>query len=220
MGRMNRLVSKWAALVMTTAAALSLGCSHELPPAMAPTAATSQTVPDHEATIVMVRPESRCDTADYSIVVDDRGQFIGNLGPGTQLTVAMSPGTHVFYAWSNRDLRFEAHPEFNPVAAIRVNVAPLQTYHVALIVHESTATSRGCNRYAFVDMVPVRANGPYCEDLQGWLKSTKPLAADGQAGQAMLAANSAMTQSYLDLGRAKLQQLDERRARREVESAR
>ena len=49
--------------------------------------------------------------------------------------------------------------------------------------------------------------------------STQRLAADADAGQALLAADQEGVRSYLELGRTRLQRADERRAQREAEKA-
>jgi hypothetical protein len=211
----NRL---WLAPVM---AAFLLGCEREVPPAMAP-AATLPPLSPGNASVVFVRPTSPCDTSDYSIIVDERGRFVGSTSPGSRAAVSVAPGTHVFYSWSNSDLRIDGLPEFNPVAAVRVSASAEAPSYIGLIVRERQSTVTRCDRYAVVDMFSVRPGRRFWDELPEWLSSTKPLVADYREGQALLNANPAMLQSDLELGRAKLALLDDlwaRQSRQDAERA-
>jgi hypothetical protein len=162
-----------------------------------------------DASVVFVRPESSCDGGDYSIVVDDHGRFVGNVAPGTRVSVPVRPGTHIFYAWSSLDLRVEKEPNFNPVAAVRVNAVPSQTEYVSLT---DSRHHFECNAWMSVEMTPQDV---LSSDLAGWLNSSKAVVADRGAGQAALNARPALLQTDLELGQAKLQRLDELHAREE-----
>jgi hypothetical protein len=180
--------------------------------------AASAAVPSATPTVVFVRPESPCDTSDYSVVVDERGRFIGNVAAGTQVVVPVSPGRHVFYSWSDRDLRFDKLPEFNPVAATRVDAVGTETHYVALLVESRGSVVSRCYPYAVVSMQPVTPG----DELQEWLQSTQLLVPNQEAGQLALRSNSALLQTHLELGRAKLDQIDyatAKKARRDAERA-
>jgi hypothetical protein len=143
------------------------------------------------------------------VVVDERGRFIGNVAAGTQIVVPVSPGQHVFYSWSDRDLRFGKLPELNPVAATRVEAVGTETQYVALLVETRGSVVSRCYPYAFVSMQRV-ARG---DELEAWLQSTQILVPDREAGQLALRANADLLQTHLDLGRRKLALLDEQTAR-------
>jgi hypothetical protein len=198
---MNRLAPRIA-----VAAALALllpGCGREIPPAM--TLATSATPVDPgAATVVFVRPLSPCDTSDYSIVADEAGHFVGNVAPGTQLAVPVSPGPHVYYAWSNRDLRVAREPNFNPVGAARVNARASEARYVALVVRTREASTSRCWRWAIVDLRSVPRDGPFADEVLSWTRSTKLLTADQASGQATLDADPLLLQSNLELGSRKM----------------
>jgi hypothetical protein len=212
MGRSSRFV--WLVFVATALPS----CGEDLPPAMTPVSALPAVAPG-SASVVFVRPKSPCDTGDYEIIVDEQGRFVGNASPGSQLAVSVQPGTHVFYGWSARDLRIEGRPEFNPVAAARVNAIADGPTYVALVVEVRRTTSMRCWKYAVVDMYPSGPGRSYFQEIQEWLTSTTPLVADPPRGQSLLDADPAMLQSDLDLGRAKLALLDQRRALRAQEKA-
>ena len=200
------------------------GCAREVPPAMTPSASLLAP-PAGQAAVVFVRPLSPCDTSEYSIVVDDHGRFVGNVAPGTQIVVPITPGTHVFYSWSNIDSRSEREPSFNPVMATRVDARGEGPQYVALIVQMQDSTVTRCNAYSHVSMHRVRPgqrDDTLWSDLQEWLRSTQPLVANQPAGQATLNANPALLQTHLELGHAKLRAMDDfhaRKARRDAERA-
>jgi hypothetical protein len=179
--------------------------------------------PANDSAVVFVRPHTPCDTSDYSIIVDEHGRFVGNLTPGTKMTVPVSPGNHVFYAWGDRDVRFARGPNSNPVTAVRVQLRASETEYVALEVETvDEATVTRCWPYAVVAMHRLDSSGARSEDLHHWLDSSKLLAADRDAGQSALDRNPALLQSHLELGQAKLMSLEEasaRKARRDAERA-
>lgn len=185
------------------------GCATPLPPpAMAPAGASQRAAP--EATrVVFVRPDSPCDAGDYSTIVDASGRFVANLSPGARVAAPTTPGTHVFYAWSSIDLRFEGQAQgFNPVAAVRVDAVPGTTSYVAILVTERGSTVTRCDPYPLADLVAVTVGGPRWSDLEGWLSSTKALVAEPGPGQLWLDSNPAKRDSAMDLGRARLTELD------------
>jgi len=196
-------------VLFATASAVLAGCTHELPPAT--TVAASLPGPSgSDGSVVFVRPVSQCDTSGYTIVADENGRFVGNVEPGTQISASVTPGTHVFYAWSSLDLRVEAVPAFNTVAATRVDVSPSQTQYVAIIVNRPTYN---CLDWAIVNLRAVGQHDHYWDELQGALHSAQPMNVDTAAGQAILDAKPALLREYLGLGRTKMERLDEQRAR-------
>jgi hypothetical protein len=196
-------------VVFATASAVLAGCNHELPPAT--TIAASLPGPaGNDGSVVFVRPSSPCDTSGYSIVVDEHGRFVGNVDPGTQIAASVAPGPHVFYAWSSLDLRVEAVPAFNTVAAARVEVAPGQTQHVALIVNRPTYN---CLDWAVVDLRVIGQSDAYWDELQEALHTAQPVNVDVPAGQATLDAKPALLREYLEMGHTKLVHLEELHAR-------
>jgi hypothetical protein len=203
-----RVLAAFPVMAASGFALLSLGCL-QLPPSS--TVATSLPGPGtHEASVVFVRPVSACDTADYLVISDSHGRFVGNVAPGTKVAIAVAPGQHTFYGWNNLDLRFGTEPNFNPATAERVNAVEGQTYYVALVAFRPCHQARSIS-----EMALVAPGGGLWGDVQDWLKSTTPIQVDRQAGQAALDARPALLQTYLELGEWKLRRLDDERARKE-----
>src|SRR5512140_2863654 len=195
-----------SALLVLVPATLA-ACGTTVPPAMAP-ASGAEPAPDAaQGTVVFVRPRSGCDTSDYSVVADDHGQFVANVAPGTQVAVTLAPGPYVFYAWSSRNVRFEKEPNFNPVAATRVQAAAGQTRVVALrVVTREGAASNRCYPYAPVAMRHVAPG-----EGAGELASAQRMVSDRAAGQAELDKDAAALKEHLELGAERLRRNEEGR---------
>jgi hypothetical protein len=147
------------------------------------------------------------------VVVDERGLFVANVAAGTQVVVPVPPGKHVFYSWSDRDLRSDKVPHFNPVAATRVDAAGAEPQYVALLVQTRGSVVSRCYPYAVVSMHNVLPGDAMRSELHEWLQSTEVLVPNRQAGQHALHADSGLLRAHLELGRAKLALLDELSAR-------
>jgi hypothetical protein len=190
-----------------------VGCGPKAPPAMLPASAEAM---EQGTSVVFVRARTACDTSDHITVIDDGGRFVANLTPGTRSAARLQPGTHVFYAWENRDLRWESHPEWNPVGAVRVVVPEGDTKFVAVHVNNARdASVTRCWAYAPVEMHAIASPDASVAD-------TDPLVPRQADGQAMLDEAPVTLQSHVELGRRKLREIDaarERNARRELESA-
>jgi hypothetical protein len=188
--------------------ALVWGCGIDLPPATTPAAALPGPAP-RGASVVFARPPSVCDSNEYTIVVDERGRFVGNLAPGTRLAYPVTPGRHAFYAWSNFDLRLGINANFNPAAAEHVEAVEGQTYYVAVILNKSGSY---CPPWLPPELKGAdTATDP--GDVASWLRSTTPVDVDRVAGQAKLDSKPALLRTYMELGQWKLQRLDEENAR-------
>jgi hypothetical protein len=189
---------------------LAAACGRTLPPAMLPaTTLQPQPVEAGSSRVVFMRPNSACDAADYSVVVDAQGHFVGNVAPGTRVAVTVPPGDYAFFGWSNIDLRDDRYPEFNPVTAARVHAEPGATNYVALVVRTRSATVTRCDHYPVVEMQPMTKADP---DFAETLEDTSPVSTDYARGQASLEADPVMLRSHMELGRAKLVFLDYYRA--------
>jgi hypothetical protein len=208
---LNETRTRSVLLAATCFAALFCGgCETELPPATAPVAALAAPAPG-QGSIVFVRPESQCDRSDYTIVADEQGNFVGNIGPGTRIAHPVTPGTHVFYSWSSYDLRIEKEPNFNTTGAVRVTVAPSETRYVTLLMYRPHYE---CQDWPVLEMNAARRPGELV-DVQGMVASTKPVGVDRAAGQALLDAKPNLLHTNLDHGRWKLLRLDDQNAREE-----
>jgi hypothetical protein len=139
------------------------------------------------------------------VVVDANGRFVGNLAAGTKLTLPVKPGTHVFYSWSTVDWRLEAQPAFNPATATRVTVMAGETRYVGF----THINAPHCSTIPILVMAVARS----ASDEAELSAATKMVVADRSAGQAKLEEQPAHLQTYLELGRWKLSQLDEDHAR-------
>jgi hypothetical protein len=190
------------------------GCEAELPPATARVPALAAPAPG-QGSVVFVRPESQCDRSDYTILADDQGNFVGNVGPGTRIAQSVSPGTHIFYSWSSYDLRVEKEPNFNAAGAVRVTVAPSETRYVTVTMYRPHYE---CQEWPVVEMHAAHKPGELA-DVQSMVSSTKPVAVDRAAGQALLDAKPNLLQTNLDQGRWKLLKLDDQHAREERSKA-
>jgi hypothetical protein len=195
---------------------LAAGCTHELPPATTPVAALPSPNPS-EGTVLFVRPRHACDSSDYAIVSDDQGHFVGNVAAGTQLASHVSAGPHVFFAWSDRDLRFAKEPNFNPVAATRVEARAGETSYVLVSPRQRQGAGSRCYRYSYVTMRHVRRGDDEAETLQDWLRTTQPVVADHAEGQRLLDADPALLRANLDYGRARLARMEELTAERKAQ---
>jgi hypothetical protein len=181
-----------------------IGCERGVPPAMSK--APSLDAPAAgDATVVFARVRNACDTSDHTVIVDDAGHFVANVMPGSRVSAAVAPGTHVFYAWSSRDVRSEKEPMFNPVSAIRVYATEEAPVYVALIVPFRHGSVTRCMGYGLVELALASPSDE--------LRDTQPLVADRGVGQAALDAAPAHLEAHLELGRAKLAALDDAAAR-------
>jgi hypothetical protein len=199
--------STWAVLAATCFVGLLGGCERELPPATALGGPVVPTPAPGQGAVVCIRPTSACDESDYSVVVDERGRFVGNVDPGTRVDVSVSPGSHAFYSWSSLDLRMEVLTSFNAAAAVRVDVVPSETQFVTLNV----IGAPHCLPWPIVEMTAARTPGALA-NAKDLLASTKPVIADRVAGQAALDAKPNLLQTNIELARFKLQQLEEAQA--------
>jgi hypothetical protein len=198
-----------AAALGLAACALSLGCRHELPPATVEAAALPPPAPG-EGSVVFVRPRSSCDESDYTVIVNDQGRFVGNLAPGTLLSVSAAPGVHVFYAWSSLDQRIEKEPNFNPVSAVRVlvNGGGRESQVVGLFSAKPHFDCAGSN--VFMTHLGTEFTSSEAHEL---VRQNQPVTADLASGQAALDAHPALLHTYLELGETKLRRNEEMHAR-------
>ena len=164
-----------------------------------------------QGSVVFVRPTSQCDRADYTVLADDQGNFVGYVVPGTRIAYPVSPGTHVFYSWTASISVSIDSPNFNAAGAVRVNVAPSETRYVTLSVYRA---HYDCTSWPVVEMTAAHTPGQLA-DVQSRVASTKPVAVDRAAGQAALDAKPDLLQTNLEQGRLKLSRLDDARVREE-----
>jgi len=196
---MNRRMPRTFA-VLVAVLAPAMGCLR-IPPAM--TLAASVPPPAAgSASVVLVRPSQACDSGDYAVVVDERGRFVGNVGPGTRLAVEVSPGSQIFYAWNHIQWVRRSNPIW-PTGAARLNLTKGQTRY--LLLDGCTGTTTLLNVVAQGDAL--------WGDLQDGLRSTKPIVADRAAGQALLEQRPAELRRRLEVARRQLVELDTARER-------
>jgi urease beta subunit len=179
------------------------GCAVTMPPAMAP-ASELPAPAAGQGSVVFVQPETPCDGLGFSVVVDDHGRFVGNVASGTRVAVAVRPGTHVFYSWSVLDLRFERDQNINMSAATRVRVGPSETKYVGI---GPLLGRRQCLDLPVMEMTELTP-----AQVDGALQATQPVVADRAAGQADLDSKPFLLRTNLELGRWKLERLDDIKA--------
>jgi hypothetical protein len=188
------------------------GCDAALPPATSPTAALATPGGD-QSSVVFIMPNTRCDGLGYYIVADESGNFVGNLAFGTRVAATVSPGMHVFYAWSSLDLRYEVIPSWNASAATRVTLARGETQYVTIM----PSLYPNCQVWPIMEMTAIKDGRD--PDVLSMISNTKPVAADLAAGQSELNAKPALFQTNLELGKWKLRRLEVDEARRERRDA-
>ncbi len=192
--------------VTVTSLAVSLaGCAESLPPGTSLASGPPAAGPG-EALVTFVRPVSSCDTGEYAVVVDDRGRFVGNVATGTRIAVSVMPGLRAFYAWSNVDVHVDREPAFNPVSALRVNVANGQEQYVALEVAApcNTRSTFSMRLPLMMGMHPAPGQVGAGGDVDDMLASTKLVTVDQAAGQVALDAKPAHLRAHLAQGEAAL----------------
>jgi hypothetical protein len=188
------------ALSLAAAAAL-VGCADAIPPGTTP--AASPVAPGGgDALVTFVRPESSCDTGEWAIVVDERGHFVANVSTQTQVSYVTTPGEHIFYAWSNDDVDVDINPNYNAVAAVRLNLVAGQSHYVAVEV------TSPCSVRSNFELHAVAGKGAGWEDLEKWLTKAKPMTCDRAVGQSLLELHPRHLQRHLRLGHRKLALLE------------
>jgi hypothetical protein len=205
-----RLLSTPLALTLAVASfsLAFIGCVDALP--VGTTATNALPTPSaSESFVTFVRPASSCDTGEYFIVVDEQGRFAGKSASGTQFSVPVVPGRHVFYAWSNVDFHLDLNPGIRHVAATTVNATAGTNEYVEM---EVESPCRG-NTVRFAMRAIGPSNAERWGELQKWLGSTQPVTVDRAEGQAELEAHPAHLQRNLEVGHESLGRSTEVRGR-------
>jgi hypothetical protein len=204
-----RLLSTPLALtiVATSLAFAFVGCVDALPPGAVLASAPPAAPGPSEASVTFVRPESACDTGEYTVIVDDHGRFAADVAAGTQVTVPVVPGAHAFYAWSHVDVHVNIERAYNPVAATRVNAVAGRATYVSLEVESPCRSNR-----ATFEMHQFAAAAAADKELEHWLGNTRAVTVDRAAGQARLEENPAHLAWRLELGQQRLRRVDEAEA--------
>ncbi|APR87544.1 hypothetical protein A7982_12893 [Minicystis rosea] len=128
------------------------------------------------ATVVFIRPSDEA-PALMPIVVDERGQFLGQSLAASYFAVAVPPGAHLFVLCNDTP------------AGLRAELAPGKRY-VVEITREGSFSRR---------MVPsaMRPGSEGFAELDTWYAKKKRVVEDGDAGQSYLNAHSALAQGCL-----------------------
>jgi hypothetical protein len=152
--------------------------------------------------IVLLRPESQCDTIAYPIIVDENAHFVGQISQNSQATIDMPAGDHTLFAWPSIDARVEKYPNFDPVGVVALHVKAGDTRYVEIVIPQRVSAQSQCWRITTFALRHIRANDT---DLQEWLATTKPIAIDRAAGEAELARDPALVQTHMASGRRELE---------------
>ncbi|MEO7110845.1 MAG: hypothetical protein ABI183_10435 [Polyangiaceae bacterium] len=153
------------------------------------------------ARVVLIRPESQCDSSAYPIVVDESGHFVGEISQNSQASVDMPAGEHTLFAWPSVDARVEKYSDFDPVGVVTLHLKAGDTRYVEVIIPQRLAaqcwhiTTFGLRRIAATD-----------SDLREWLATTKPITIDRAVGEAELARDPALVQTHIASGKRELEQ--------------
>jgi len=182
------------------------GCADALPPGTTPVAAAPVAPGPERALVTFVRPVSTCDTGEWAVVVDEHGQFVADIASGTRVYLETSPGVHHFYAWSSVPLE-SSDLGINPVGAVRVATRAGESAFVAVEYPQP------CQSRSAFELQGISADGPRGGELREWLADTTAVSSDRAARQAALEASPVHLRRHIDLGEAKLRQLDEQRDR-------
>jgi hypothetical protein len=183
------------------------GCASADPPAVHAPSSTNPSAPSTSATlaagmarVVLIRPESQCDSSAYPIIVDENAHFVGEISQNSQASVDMPPGDHTLFAWPSVDARVEKYSDFDPVGVVTLHLKAGDTRYVEVIIPQRLAaqcwhiTTFGLRRIAATD-----------SDLRDWLATTKPIAIDRAVGEAELARDPALVQTHIASGRRELE---------------
>ena len=162
--------------------------------------------------IVLVRPDSSCDTATYPIIVDENGHFVAQLSQNSQLSIEMPPGDHTLFAWPNIDPRVEKLPNFDPVGIEKLHLEAGQTKYVVAFIPRGR--SLRCPRFTIFGLRQAKEEEP---DLEREIAAAKTITIDRSAGEAELAKDPAVVQAHLESGRRELERREARRDGRERE---
>jgi hypothetical protein len=165
------------------------------------------------ARVVLIRPESQCDSSVYPIIVDESGHFVGQISQNSQATIEMSPGDHMLFAWPSVDARVEKYPSFDPVGVAPLHLQAGETSYVQVYIPLQHRGRTDCWRITTFGLRRLKSTDT---DLQGWLATTKPITIDQAAGEADIAKDPATVQAHITSGK---RELERRKALREERAA-
>jgi hypothetical protein len=174
-----------ALLTISTAASLLVACVGA--PTMVPANATAPgPVAPGRARVVFFRPSWEADAPPFArnagasrqaamagtLVVDERGEVLGAVKPGTYVVADLEPGDHAFFAQDAQSIDDGCVTDCLGIGAARAHLEPGRTYGV-LVEHPNRFTISGSFDTYRLDL--LRADGaPLGRDGWTWL-----LAQDG-----------------------------------------
>ncbi len=154
------------------------------------------------ARVVLIRPESQCDSSVYPIIVDENGHFVGQISQNSQASIEMPPGEHTLFAWPSVDARVEKYPDWDPVGVVAMQLQAGQTSYVEVRIPGKRGRASDCWHITTFGLRHIAATDP---DLAGWLTTTKPITIDRAVGEAELARDPAIVQTHIASGRRELE---------------
>lgn len=181
---------------------------------MVPPAARAQDNPDPPlaagmARVVLIRPDSKCDSSIYPIVADENGHFVAELAQNSHLSLDLAPGAHLLVTWPSVDARVEKYPDVDPVGAASLHLKEGETRYVEIFIPQHSSSQ--CWHVSTFGMRRLRSDDT---DLRNWLETTRPITVDRAAGEAEIAQDPQSVKAHLASARRAIQQNESLREER------
>jgi hypothetical protein len=145
--------------------------------------------PPNAAVVVFVRP-SHYGQSVATTILDDHGFFMGDSIAGTEFSVALAPGPHLFLSWAEN------------TASLSASLLPGRVYYVEVSPRMGWWSTR-------VQLIAVTPRSSNWSEIKTWLSEATQLVPDTAAGQAYLNGRQADVAERIRRARERLGQFDE-----------
>ncbi|HEY4106463.1 MAG TPA: hypothetical protein VGM44_21330 [Polyangiaceae bacterium] len=174
---------------------LAAGCTATSQYMHAPSAPVPTIAPPNAAVVVFLRP-SHYGEGVLTTILDDRGAFMGDSIGGTEFSVILPPGPHVFLSWAEN------------TAPLQATLLPGRVYYVEVSPRMGFWSTR-------VQLLAITPRSESWKEVDEWMRECSQLVPDAAAGQAYLNGRAAGVAERIRRARERLGGLeaDERNER-------
>lgn len=173
------------------------GCTSVIPPAARAQDSADRPLAAGMARVVLLRPDSACDSSVYPVVVDENGHFVAEMAQNSRMTIDMPAGDHMLVAWPSVDARVEKYPDVDPVGAARLHLKEGETRYIEAFIPTHTTARRGGITCWHITTFALRRLRTDDSDLADWLATTRPITMDRATGEAEIAQDPQSVQTHV-----------------------
>jgi hypothetical protein len=178
-----------AALVASAGLCLSAtGCVATSDYMIEPKVPVPTVAPPDAAVVVFVRP-SHYGQSIATTILDDRGAFMGDSIAGTEFSVLLPPGPHLFLSWAEN------------TAPLTATLLPGRVYYVEVSPRMGFWSTR-------VQLIAVTPRSENWTEIKTWMSESTQLVPDVAAGQAYLNGRGEDVAERIRRARERLTKLD------------